>query len=152
MAAIIISDAGPVPTINVAGRAATLSTDLYAVGERCEHESTASEISSIAGELAHLSTTLWRLHDAMLTNGQSFTALFRQDLDEITTELNLLFDEVAECCVEMQRADSGTNAVAIRFFKKNRLLKLQKHLEALKTTLVVMRTVLHHGKEYGSQK
>jgi hypothetical protein len=52
----------------------------------------------------------------------------------------------------MQKAD-GPNGSAVGWLHKKRYVgKLQKHLKANKTTLIVMRTVLHHGKEYGMQK
>ena len=142
-------DAGPVA---LAGRAAELSTSLYGLGERCGHDQTSSDISNIAGELALLSTTLWRLHEAMAVNPDAYTTAFNDDLGEITTELTLLFDEVGECSAEMQKSDSPNTTAVGGFFKKGRVSNLQKHLEALKTTLVVMRTVVHHGKDYGVQK
>lgn len=136
--------------VALAGRAAELSTSLYRLGECCGHDETSSDISNVAGELALLSTTLWRLQEAMTANKDSYTTAFSDDLDEIISELTLLFDEIGECCVEMQKMDTlGADGW---FFKKGRVSRLQKHLEALKTTLVVMRTVLHHGKEYGVQK
>ena len=64
----------------------------------------------------------------------------------------LLFDEIEECCTAMQKSDAPTTNAVAWLFKKGRTHKLQKHLEALKTTLVVMKTVLHHGKEYGTEK
>lgn len=136
--------------ISLAGRAAELSTNLYSLGERCGHDQTSNDISNIAGELALLSTTLWRLHEAMAFNSGAYTTAFNDDLNEITSELTLLFDEIGECCAEMQKKD--TPGAVGWFFKKGWVSKLQKHLEALKTTLVVMRTVLHHGKDYGIHK
>ena len=138
------------PVLTVAGRSVDLSTDLHRVGEQCSHQETTIQISNVAGELALLSTTLCRLHEAMLTNDK-YTAAFKQDLDEITTELTYLLDEIAECCSEMQKTDHN-NSAAAWFFKKGRIGKLEKHLQALKTTLVVMRTVLHYGKDYGKEQ
>lgn len=140
------------PAVSLAGRSAELSTNLYSLGERCGHEQTTNEISNIAGELTLLSTTLWRLHEAMVTTPESYTTAFSDDLGEISSELSLLFDEIDECCTAMQKSDAPTTTAVAWFFKKGRVHKLQKHLEALKTTLVVMKTVLHHGKEYGIQK
>ena len=140
------------PAVTLAGRAAELSTSLYGLGERCAHEETSSDISNIAGELTLLSTTLWRLHEAIAANSDAYTAAFNDDLSEITSELTLLFDEIDECCTAMQKSDTPATTAVGWFFKRGRVQKLQKHLEALKTTLVVMRTVLHHGKDYGIQK
>ena len=139
-------------TATLAGRAATLSTTLYAVSERCGHDTVVTEISGVADELILISTTLWRLHEAVAVEEKSYTAAFKTDLEEITTELGLLFDEIEECGTELQKADSGPGNAVAWFFKKGRVTKLQKHLEALKTTLVVMRTVLYHGKDYGTYK
>ena len=137
----------------VALQAAELANDLNTLGDRCEHEGTRKEIANIAGETLLLCSTLWRLHEALEANSNedNYTAAFSQDLDEITSELKLVFDEIGECCQEMQKADAPGGKVPW-FFKRGRVARLQKHLEALKTTLVVMRTVLHHGKEYGVQR
>jgi hypothetical protein len=135
----------------LAGRAAQLSTNLASLADECGHQQTSNDISSIAGECALLSTTLWRLHEALVDNAEAYTSAFSDDLGEISSELHLLFDEIGECCAMMQKDDSSQSAVAW-FFRKGRVHKLQMHLEALKTTLVVMRTVLHHGKDYGIHK
>ena len=134
---------------SLAARSAELSNDLTRLGDRCGHDGTRNEITDIAGETLRLSTTLWRLHEAIEADSEDdhYTAAFRQDLDEIATELDLVFLEIGECCLEMQRAD--TPGPVPWFFKKGRVSRLQKHLVALKTTLVVMRTVLYHGKDYG---
>lgn len=138
--------------MSLAGRAAELSTGLYALRESCGHDQTSKDITNIAGELALLSTTLWRLHEAMETESNAYTSAFDDDLKEITSELALLFDEIEECCTEMQKSDAPNTTAVGWFFKKGRVSRLEKHLEALKTTLVVMRTVLHHGKHYGVMK
>lgn len=140
------------PAVSLAGRAAELSTSLFSLGERCGHNQTSGDISNIAGELSLLSTTLWRLHEAMVITPDEYTTAFHDDLGEISFELALVFDEVDECCTAMQKSDTPTTTTVGWFFKKGRVRKLQTHLEALKTTLVVMKTVLHHGKEYGVQK
>ncbi|KAK5957205.1 hypothetical protein OHC33_001576 [Knufia fluminis] len=138
-------------TVRLAGQAATLSSELYSVQEKCQHETTAGEISTIADELARLSTTLWHLNDAINSDPTQYTDAFNEDLREITTELTSVFEEISECCAGLQIADSNGSAVAW-FFKKGRVARLLKHLEALKGTLVVMRTVLWHGKDYGTHK
>ena len=114
------------------------------------HDAISNDICNISGELTLLSTTLCRLHEAMTANKSSYTESFRQDLEEIAVELGMVFEEVDECCVELQKSDASSSSTGW-FFKKGRTARLQKHLEALKTTVVVMRTVLHHGKEYGVQ-
>jgi len=138
-------------TVHLAGQAATLSSDLYTIQETCQHESTAKEISTIADELARLSTTLWHLNDAINADPAQYTEAFNEDLREITTELTSVFEEISECSAGLQTADTNVSAVAW-FFKKGRVARLLKHLEALKGTLVVMRTVLWHGKDYGTHK
>jgi hypothetical protein len=140
------------PAVDLAGRAAQLSTDLFTLRESCGHEETVNDITNIAGELALLSTTLWRLHEAMVADSQAYTSVFDDDLKEITSELTLLFDEIEECCTEMQKSDTPSTTAVGWFFKKGRVSRLQKHLAALKTTIVVMRTVLYHGKDYGTMK
>jgi len=138
-------------TVRLAGQAASLSRELYAVQEKCQHQSTGGEISTIADELARLSTTLWHLNDAINADPTQYTDAFNEDLKEITTELTSVFEEISECCAGLQMADSNVSVVAW-FFKKGRVARLLKHLEALKGTLVVMRTVLWHGKDYGTHK
>jgi hypothetical protein len=137
-------------TVSLAGRAAELSTGLLCIQERCGHDSTGSDISSVASELTLLSTTLWRLHEAMVADIDSYTASFNQDLTEILRELTMVFEEIFECCRALEKADTSTSTV-FWLFKKSKVHHLQKHLTALKTTLLVMRTVLWHGKEYGVQ-
>lgn len=135
-------------TVRLAGQAASLSTELYTLQEKCQHDITASEISSIADELAKLSTTLWKLNDAINADPAQYTDAFNEDLKEITTELKFVFEEISECCASLM---AGSNASAVSwFFRKGRVAKLLKHLEALKGTLMVMRTVLWHGKDYGT--
>lgn len=137
--------------VRLADQAASLSSELYALQEKCQHETTAGEISTIADELARLSTTLWHLSDAINADPSQYTEAFNEDLDEITTELNAVFDEISECCAGLQMADSNVSTVSW-FFKKGRVARLLKHLDALKGTLVVMRTVLWHGKDYGTHR
>lgn len=139
----------PADLVRLSEQAASLSTDLYAVQERSQHETTAREISSIADELSRLSTTLWHLHVAINADSEQYTEAFQEDLAEITGELSAVFGEISECCTGLTTADSNMPAVAW-FFKKGRVARLLKHLEALKGTCVVMRTVLWHGKSYGT--
>lgn len=137
--------------MQLAGQAATLSGELYALQERCKHESTAGEMSSVADELARLSTTLWTLNDAITTSPDQYTDAFNEDLAEITTELASVIEEISDCCNDLQSADSTTSSVPW-FFKQGRVSRLVKHLDALKGTLMIMRTVLFHGKDYGTHK
>ncbi len=139
-------------TVSLAGRAAELSTDLSTVQDTCGHDSTSSDISAVASELVMLSTTLWRLHEAMLVDPTIYTESFNEDLAEIVKELKMVFEEISQCCAALQKADAGSTSAVLWLFKQNRVHHLQKHLTALKTTLVVMRTVLWHGKEYGVQR
>lgn len=138
-------------TASLAGRAVELSFKLHSIEGNFRHEPTANDILSIADELSLLSTTLWRLHEAILADPQQYTDSFNEDLSEITRELKLVFEEISECGDALRKADTSTGTVAW-LFKKGRVHRLQKHLETLKTTLVVMRTVLWHGKEYGTHK
>ena len=140
------------PDLHLASRAADLSISLYALGKHCKHEQTASDISEIADELNLLSVTVQRLNEAMTSNATAYTAAFNDDLGEITSELTLLFDEVQECCTAMQQSDTPDTTAVAWFFRKGRVHRLKQHLETLKTTLIVMRTVLYHGKEYGLHK
>ena len=135
--------------VSLAGPAADLSTDLSTIQDTCDHDSTSSDISAVASELAVLSTTLWRLHEAMRADPTSYTESFNEDLAEIVKELQIVFEEISECCAALQKADTGSTSAVLWLFKKNRVRHLQLHLTALKTTLVVMRTVLWHGKDYG---
>ncbi len=136
-------------TIGLAGRAADLSSELSAVQQRCGHIST--DVQIVANEIAMLAATLWRLNEAMMDDPKRYTESFNQDLAEIALELKIVFEEISECCEELQKADPTSGNAISWLFKKSKVHHLQKHLEALKTTLVVMRTVLHHGKEYGTQ-
>jgi chromosome segregation ATPase len=136
-------------TLGLAGRAADLSSELSAVQATCGH--TSADVESVANEIAMLAATLWRLHEAINEDPNRYTESFNQDLAEITLELKTVFEEIAECCEELQKADPTSGNAVSWLFKKSKVHHLQKHLEALKTTLVVMRTVLHHGKEYGTQ-
>jgi hypothetical protein len=133
----------------LAGRAADLSSELYAVQESCRH--TRNDVESVANEIAMLSASLWRLHEAMAEDRNRYTDSFNQDLAEITHELKIVFEEFSDCCEELRKADPSSGNAVSWLFKKSKVHHLQKHLEALKSTLIVMRTVLNHGKEYGVQ-
>jgi hypothetical protein len=136
-------------TIGLAGRAAELASELSAVQAAYGH--TSADVESVANEIAMLAATLWRLHEAMADDPSRYTESFNQDLAEITLELKAVFEEISECCVELQKADPTPGNAVSWLFRKSKVHHLQKHLEALKTTLVVMRTVLYHGKECGTQ-
>ena len=121
------------------------------LSERCGHDSIIKDITNISGELTMLSETLQVLHEAICANESAYTTAFRQDLEEIANELHMVFDEIQECSSQLQKADSPSYSAVSWFFRKGRASRLQKHLEALMSTIVVMRTVLHHGKDYGIQ-
>lgn len=136
--------------VTLAGQAADLSNNLYAVGETTHQ--TGTDIENMANEIAILSAVLWRLHEEMARDLDRFTEAFMQDLGEIAQELTAIFEEVAEVARQLQKVDSQQQGAIKSFFRKSKVAYLQRHLEALKTTLVVMRTILQHGKEYGTQR
>jgi chromosome segregation ATPase len=136
----------------LASQADALSADLNKQRQHCGHESTSTEISNAAEELKLLACELRSLDTAVNANKDLYTEAFDQDLAEIQGHLGGIFEDIADCCKEMQKAN-GPNTSAVGWLAKKRYVKkLQKHLEANKTTLIVMRTVLHHGKEYGMHK
>lgn len=139
-------------TVKLAGLAADLSTTLCSLQEKCGHETTSIDISNVAIELALLSQSLWRLYEAMTADPKLYTESFNEDLLEITKELRLIFEEITDCCEELQQADAENAGSVAWMFRKGRVHRLQKHLEALKTTVIVMRVVLWHGKDYGTHK
>lgn len=133
-------------------QAETLSRGLNKLQRDCGHKSTSADISHVADELFLLSAELSILDEAVKANKDQYTDTFGEDLAEIAGHLDGIFEDIADCCKQMQKAD-GPKVNAVGWLRKKRYVgKLQKHLEANKTTLVVMRTVLHHGKEYGMQK
>ncbi|KIW66321.1 hypothetical protein PV04_05657 [Phialophora macrospora] len=135
----------------LASQADALSDDLGKQRQHCGHESTSTEISNAVDELKLLAGELRSLDTAVNAHKDLYTEAFGQDLAEIQTHLEGIFEDIADCCKEMQKAN-GPNTSAVGWLAKKRYVKkLQKHLEANKTTLIVMRTVLHHGKEYGMQ-
>ena len=137
---------------SLAVQANTLSTNLDELRQQCGHDSTSTDISDAAEELQSLSKELADLDAAVEANKELYTDAFNQDLAEIKFHLEGIFEDISDCCREMQKAD-GLHASAVGWLTKKRYVKkLQKHLEANKTTLIVMRTVLHHGKEYGMPK
>ena len=134
-------------TFSLAGRAADLSSELYAVRESCGH--TSSDVEGVAKEIAMLAATLWRLHEAIAEDPNRYTVSFNHDLAEIIHELKIVFEDISDCSGELRKADPISGNAVSWLFKKSKVHHLQKHLEALKSTLIVMRTVLNHGKEYG---
>ncbi|KIW81081.1 hypothetical protein Z517_04104 [Fonsecaea pedrosoi CBS 271.37] len=135
---------------SLALRAQTLSSTLDTLRKHCGHESTSSDIATVIEELKLLASELHSLDSAVQANKELYTEAFGEDLGEIRAHLRGIFEDIADCCKEMQKAD-GPNTSAVGWLTKKRYVrKLQKHLEVNKTTLIVMRTVLHHGKEYGT--
>lgn len=133
-------------------RAEILSHNLNKLCNDCGHESTSTDISRVADELILLATELRNLDRAVKNAQNQYTDTFNEDLGEICHQLGSIFEDTSDCCQEMHKTDKpGTSAIGwLR--KKKYVEKLQKHLEANKTTLIVMRTVFHHGKKYGLQK
>ncbi|EXJ58077.1 hypothetical protein A1O7_05501 [Cladophialophora yegresii CBS 114405] len=135
--------------VKLAVQADSLSDDLNEQRQHCGHDSTSTEISNAADELKLLANELQSLDAAVKANKDLYTEAFGEDLAEVQNHLGGIFEDIADCCQEMQKAN-GLNTSAVGWLAKKRYVKkLQKHLEANKTTLIVMRTVLHHGKEYG---
>ncbi|KAH0831590.1 hypothetical protein FOPE_02832 [Fonsecaea pedrosoi] len=135
---------------SLALRAQTLLSTLDTLRKHCGHESTSSDIATVIEELKLLASELHSLDSAVHANKELYTEAFGEDLGEIRAHLRGIFEDIADCCKEMQKAD-GPNTSAVGWLTKKRYVrKLQKHLEVNKTTLIVMRTVLHHGKEYGT--
>lgn len=136
---------------DLADQAATLSRGLHKLRHECGHESTSTDIANVAEELVLLATELRTLDKAVRANKERYTQAFNEDLEEIHIHLAGIFEDIADCCREMQKAD-GPNKSTIGWLQKKRYVsKLQMHLEANKTALIVMRTVLHHGKAYATQ-
>jgi hypothetical protein len=145
-----VNDAFKLATLAL--QADTLTKELDSLQGRCAHESTSVEISTAANELRLLAIELSNLDKAVKANKNLYTTAFDQDLREIQNDLEGIFEDVADCCQEMQKANSLNVGTLGWLTKKRYVKKLQKRLQAHKTTLTVMRTVLHHGKEYGRQK
>ncbi|KPI43663.1 uncharacterized protein AB675_6781 [Cyphellophora attinorum] len=136
-------------------RAVKLALDIRVASRKCNHAAISTDLGSIATELHLLSITLHDLQEAIEAARQEtsyYTDAFRQDLAEILTELNHVLDEVQDCCQELEASDSSSLKPVAWFFKKGRAANLQKHMEALKTTVIVMRTVLQHAKDYDSKE
>lgn len=140
----------PLAFFGLANRATNLSSELDALKQFCGHTSAA--VGSVTREIALLAATLSRLHEAIGEDATRYTESFYHDLAEITSELVIVFEEISECCKEIQKADPISGNAISWLFKKSKVHHLQKHMDALKTTLIVMRTVLNHGKEYGKQR
>lgn len=132
--------------VDLATQASDLSSKLHAIDESVKRS--AADVESIANEIAILSAVLWRLHETMTFDPRRYTESFQQDLEEITSELKLVFEEIFDVVTELEKEDGLHDGVVKRLLKKGKVRYLQKHLEALKTTLAVMKTVLQHGCEY----
>jgi len=131
--------------------ATNLSAELNGLQLECGHESTATDIQAVSKELILLADELFSLDQALSSNGARYTSAFYDDLAEIATHLHQIFDDVFDCAKAMRKTD-GPDVNAVGWLHKKRYVhKLQKHLAANKTTLTVMRTVIRHGKDYGTQ-
>lgn len=136
----------------LAHSAMALSALLNGLQLTCGHDSTSAEISQAARELTLLADELSDLDKAISTNEAQYTSAFHEDLSEIHNHLDSIFEDISDCCIAMQKAD-GPNVTAVGWLHKKRYVhKLQKHLAANKTTLLVMQTVIRHGKDYGTHK
>lgn len=151
----LIMDDQVITKLDLAGlahRATSLSAELNGLQLTCGHESTSADILAVSKELILLADELSSLDQAVISNRDQYTSAFYQDLSEILTHLDGILDDVSDCAQAMSKTDSpGLNAVGW-LHKKRYVNKLQKHLSANKTTLTVMRTVIRHGKDYGTQK
>lgn len=128
-----------------------VSQNLEVLAVKFSHEGISTEVCAIAKELAQLSATLDELEEAISTDLNLYTAAFNEDLDEIATELVAVLVELRECCTKLRELTINTSVVAW-FFRKGHVAHFMRHLKALRGTLLVMRTVLWHGKEYGRQQ
>lgn len=132
--------------------AEVLASCLNKQQSECGHQSTSVEISQVAAELRLLADELNSLNEALHANQEQYTSVFREDLREIYNHLEGIFEDTEDCCREMQKADQVGTTTLGWLHRKPYVKKLRKHLEANKSTLVVMRTVLHHGTGYGLQR
>lgn len=136
----------------LADRAVSLSAELNGLQFTCGHESTATDILTVSKELILLSDELSGLEKAVDCHVEQYTTVFHQDLAEILVHLHGILDDVFDCATAMRKSDSPELSAVGWLHKKRYVNKLQKHLAASKTTLTVMRTVIRHGKDYGTQK
>lgn len=137
--------------ILLAHDASSLSADLTTLLTACHHNETNTELLAISKELAQLSGTLEDLDNAVDADPAQYTHAFQEDLKEITDELIAVFAELQDCCTKLGAMTVDVSGVAW-FFKKGRVARLIQHLKALRGTLLVMRTVLWHGKNYGTHQ
>lgn len=133
----------------LAERASRLPAELLASQEACGH--TGEDIKNIGEEVALVSTALKQLHEAMIQDPNLYTTSFSEDLKEISMELDVVLEEVAECCSALRECDPASGGEVSWFFKKPKTRHLKRHLRALKSTLAVMRAILQHGNEYGNE-
>jgi hypothetical protein len=136
--------------VRSAASAACLSTEINGLAAGCPRDSDTDALAAVSGQLTMLSAALTRLHGGMSTGDAAYTAAFHQDLAEIIEVLNLVLGEVRECADELQKLNPPSINAAKWFFTKGRANRLHKHLTSLNTTIVVMRTVLDHAKDYGN--
>ncbi|KAK4940557.1 hypothetical protein LTR10_019316 [Elasticomyces elasticus] len=129
--------------IDLSHRAEILAKNLKSLSGDCGHDKASVDISHAADELSLLSTVLSDLVQAVNAAKDQYTQTFNQDLGEICHQLESIFEDVEDCCREMHKT-------AVGWLRKRKYVeKLHKHMEASIRTLIVMRTVLLHGKSYG---
>lgn len=136
-------------TYALAEVASSVELGLRNIEKNCKHEPTCSKVKLIADECLNLYSTLHELDSAIKNDPDQYTSAFNQDLDEISAELHEIFEEIQSCTNTLAGTNCDPSSVGW-FFKRGRVGSLLKHLETLKGTLVVMRLVLQHGKEYGT--
>lgn len=135
--------------VSLAKSSTSLSSRMYNLADVCGHTSTCTQAEEVAGELANVSTVLYRLNEAMTEQPDRYTQAFKEDLDRNNAELGLYLDEISECAEELHRKDPLRNEHVVPwFFKKGRVDRLIKHLQLLKGQLAIMRLVLNEGSEF----
>ncbi|KAK6383804.1 hypothetical protein LTS17_003096 [Exophiala oligosperma] len=147
----VLQEASQADLVYLSKHAEVLAAGLNKQQSECGHQSTSVEISQVAAELRLLSEELNNLWKAIDVKQEQYTNVFREDLWEMHNNLEGIFEDVEDCCREMQKADQIEATALGWLHRRPYVKKLRKHLEANKTTLIVMRTVLHHGTEYGLQ-
>ncbi|KAI1618907.1 hypothetical protein EDD36DRAFT_45166 [Exophiala viscosa] len=135
-----------VELIDLSHRAEIIAKDLNKLFEKCGNDIASADISNAADELSRLSTVLSDLVQAINAAKDQYTETFNQDLREICRQLESIFEDVEDCCQEVHKTAVGW------LRKRKYVVKLHKHMEANIRTLIVMRTVLLHGIQYGLQK
>lgn len=120
---------------------------LLRLPDSCCDAPTTAIISTIAEELVKLSTAFWQLNNAIYTDPTQYADAFKYDETETMAELDLLLAEIHDC-YESLRVTNFSVPNEAWFFKEGRVTRLLQRLEALRGTILIMRTVSWRGKEY----